>query len=68
MQYYGADRIEELITWLMGWPSGVKLNNDLDQFLGNVFLSFLAIWRSTWEDDGVIWEKKKMNMGYILYV
>jgi len=32
------------IEWFMGWPSGVKLNTELDLFLGNLFLIYLNQW------------------------
>ena len=33
-----------MIDWLMGWPSGVKLNPELDAFLGELFLWILGVW------------------------
>jgi len=35
-----------MVRWLMGWPSGIKLNNNLDEFFGNMCLTFMAIWKS----------------------
>lgn len=35
---------ESGIAWLMGWPSGVKLNAQLDLFLGHLFRIYLAHW------------------------
>lgn len=32
------------INWLMGWPAGFKLNEDLDKFLGIVFLFYIDKW------------------------
>ena len=29
------------IGWLMGWPAGFKLNDNLDEFLGVVFLFYI---------------------------
>ncbi|RKP19761.1 N-acetylglucosaminyl transferase component, partial [Rozella allomycis CSF55] len=39
-------KLEEMIHWLMGWPAGLKLNNNLDKFLGELFLWILKIWTS----------------------
>jgi hypothetical protein len=32
------------IHWLMGWPAGFKLNDNLDHFLGIVFLFYIDKW------------------------
>lgn len=32
------------IVWLMGWPAGLKLNSNLDHFLGKLFLQLIYIW------------------------
>ena len=45
VEYYTMDRVSELVSWLMGWPSGIKLNNNLDNFLGQMFLMFTGWWR-----------------------
>ena len=36
--------LEDLITWLMGAPAGLKLNQELSSFLGNFFLYHVYIW------------------------
>ncbi|KAI9009660.1 N-acetylglucosaminyl transferase component-domain-containing protein [Gaertneriomyces semiglobifer] len=33
------------VIWLMGAPAGLKLNSALNDFLGNLFLGLLFIWR-----------------------
>ena len=33
-----------MVDWLMGWPAGLKLNTNLDKFLGEVFLWLVTIW------------------------
>lgn len=33
-----------MINWLMGWPAGLKLNNDLAKFLGDLFLWVINYW------------------------
>jgi len=45
LKYYTTDRVEAMVTWLMGWPSGIKLNNNLDNFLGNVALFLIGWWK-----------------------
>lgn len=36
--------VEPLVRWLMGWPSGFKLNDPLDLFVGKASLAFLSFW------------------------
>ena len=38
--------VVEMVDWLMGWPAGMKLNANLDKFLGEVFLWLVTIWSS----------------------
>jgi len=35
---YSIQYHETQISWLMGWPAGLKLNDQLDKFLGDLFL------------------------------
>lgn len=35
---------KNLMNWLMGWPAGFKLNNNLNKFLGEMFLWMLSVW------------------------
>ena len=35
-----------MITWLMDWPAGLKLNNELAVFLGGLVLFMIRCWRS----------------------
>ena len=37
----------DMIKWLMDWPAGLKLNNELAVFLGHLVLFMIAYWRST---------------------
>jgi hypothetical protein len=41
---YAIDHLKSAIVWLMGWPSGLKLNNQLDSFLGELFLWLIKVW------------------------
>lgn len=39
-----VDSLESMIDWLMGWPAGLKLNSELDKFLGELFLWLIRMW------------------------
>ncbi|KAI9228731.1 MAG: N-acetylglucosaminyl transferase component-domain-containing protein [Piptocephalis tieghemiana] len=41
---YTVQNMEEMIVWLKGWPAGLKLNSDLDGFLGDMLLWLLHFW------------------------
>lgn len=41
---YSIDGLQRMITWLMGWPAGLKLNNELAKFLGDLFLWVIDYW------------------------
>lgn len=36
--------LQRTISWLMGWPAGLKLNNELADFLGDLFLWVIEHW------------------------
>ncbi|KAF2864250.1 Gpi1-domain-containing protein [Piedraia hortae CBS 480.64] len=36
--------LQGLVRWLMDWPAGLKLNNDLAYFLGDMFLWVMEYW------------------------
>ena len=38
--------LQRMITWLMDWPAGLKLNNELAAFLGDLFLWVIDYWSS----------------------
>lgn len=38
--------VEQSLRWLMKWPAGFKLNNELASFTGDLFLGLIAIWRT----------------------
>ncbi|KAJ1980301.1 pig-Q [Dimargaris verticillata] len=42
--YYAFTSLESMIEWLMGWPAGMKLNPQLDEFLGELFLWLIRLW------------------------
>ncbi|PGH21567.1 hypothetical protein AJ80_03127 [Polytolypa hystricis UAMH7299] len=41
-----VDSLQGTISWLMDWPAGLKLNNELAAFLGDLFLWVIAHWAS----------------------
>ena len=45
--HWGGEKIRGMIVWLMGWPAGLKLNSELDTFLGELFLWLIGVWGST---------------------
>ena len=36
--------LHNMILWLMDWPAGLKLNNELARFLGDLFLWVIEYW------------------------
>lgn len=43
---YTVAVLQRTISWLMYWPAGLKLNNELAQFLGDLFLWVIDYWSS----------------------
>lgn len=43
---YTVTSLQQTIAWLMDWPAGLKLNNELAQFLGDLFLWVIEYWSS----------------------
>lgn len=43
---YSIAALQSTITWLMYWPAGLKLNNELAAFLGDLFLWVIDHWSS----------------------
>lgn len=39
-----VDGLQRMISWLMDWPAGLKLNNELAAFLGDLFLWVIEYW------------------------
>ena len=44
MNTYAVEGLQRMITWLMDWPAGLKLNNELAAFLGDLFLWVIDYW------------------------
>jgi len=43
---YTVEALQSSISWLMGWPAGLKLNSELAIFLGDLFLWVIDYWSS----------------------
>ncbi|KAI0506405.1 n-acetylglucosaminyl transferase component GPI1 [Xylaria bambusicola] len=43
---YSIAALQTSISWLMGWPAGLKLNSELALFLGDLFLWVIDYWSS----------------------
>ncbi|KAG7009152.1 N-acetylglucosaminyl-phosphatidylinositol biosynthetic protein [Physcia stellaris] len=39
-----VEGLQSMIEWLMDWPAGLKLNNELARFLGDLFLWVIEYW------------------------
>ena len=44
LAYWTIDGLRSMITWLMGRPAGLKLNTELAEFLGDLFLWVIDYW------------------------
>lgn len=40
-----VEGLRDMILWLMNWPAGLKLNNELAAFLGDLFIWVINHWR-----------------------
>ncbi|KAF2835767.1 N-acetylglucosaminyl transferase component Gpi1 [Patellaria atrata CBS 101060] len=41
---WSIDGLQRMISWLMDWPAGLKLNTELALFLGDLFLWVIDYW------------------------
>lgn len=46
LSLYSVAALRRTIIWLMDWPAGLKLNNELAAFLGDFFLWVIDYWSS----------------------
>ncbi|CAK3962958.1 N-acetylglucosaminyl-phosphatidylinositol biosynthetic gpi1 [Lecanosticta acicola] len=44
MNTYSIEGLQRMLTWLMDYPAGLKLNNELATFLGDLFLWVIDYW------------------------
>ncbi|KAI8846079.1 N-acetylglucosaminyl transferase component-domain-containing protein [Chytridium lagenaria] len=49
LDYFAIEGIAAVVKWLMGWPPpvGLKLNSELNHFLGQLFLWLLQLWNDS---------------------
>lgn len=40
-----VEGLRDMISWLMDWPAGLKLNTELAVFLGDLFLWVIDLWK-----------------------
>lgn len=55
LQTYTVDALQSSISWLMGWPAGLKLNGELAAFLGDLFLWVIDYWSSKYFHKSTSW-------------
>lgn len=51
LSLYSIASLHSTIVWLMDWPAGLKLNNELAAFLGDLFLWVIDHWSSTYSSQ-----------------
>lgn len=47
MTTYSIEGLQKMLAWLMDQPAGLKLNNELAKFLGDLFLWVIDYWNGT---------------------
>ena len=47
LELYTIDGLKRMIRWLMSYPAGLKLNNELAAFLGDLFLWVIEYWSTS---------------------
>lgn len=47
---WSVEGLRRTISWLMGWPAGLKLNTELAVFLGDLFLWVIDYWAGMFKD------------------
>ena len=47
---FNVDMVSTSVQWLMGVPGGLKLNNELDWFMGTCFLYMTKLWRELYKE------------------
>ncbi|KAL8794522.1 MAG: hypothetical protein Q9195_002857 [Heterodermia aff. obscurata] len=56
LSVWTVDGLRNMILWLMDWPAGLKLNNELARFLGDLFVWVIDYWarKLSWEGNDLI--------------
>ena len=58
LSHWTVNGLTRMIDWLTDWPAGLKLNNELAQFLGNLVLWVIDYWSCMFRlSDNDIWLK-----------
>ncbi|CAG8432878.1 4707_t:CDS:10 [Diversispora eburnea] len=72
--YYTVDKLVDIIVWLMAdCPAGLKLNTELDIFLGRLFLWLINVWKGKkWNPlrsriDSCDYDLDQLLLGTILF-
>ena len=50
----------------MGWPAGLKLNSELDRFLGELFLRLIDLWKGI--KEFILVRLKYINIDIYIYI
>ncbi|KAI8907236.1 N-acetylglucosaminyl transferase component-domain-containing protein [Gorgonomyces haynaldii] len=50
LQHYDH-QLDDIMTWLLNWPGGLKLNSELSSFFGDLYRWMLFAWRYTIETN-----------------
>ncbi|KAI5296647.1 phosphatidylinositol N-acetylglucosaminyltransferase subunit gpi1, partial [Ascosphaera acerosa] len=64
LSVYTVAGLQRTISWLMGWPAGLKLNNELAVFLGDLFLWVIERWAIGLENLRPFLKDVMQLMGY----
>ncbi|CAG8765646.1 17208_t:CDS:10, partial [Gigaspora margarita] len=73
LDHYTIENLVSMIEWLMGWPAGLKLNSELDKFLGELFLWSIDLWKGKkWNTlrnriDSCDYDLDQLLLGTILF-
>jgi len=59
LSMYTVQALQRSISWLMGWPAGLKLNSELAVFLGDLFLWVIDYWSSKLPS---CWNSKSLDL------
>jgi len=51
LRAWSLEGLQGMISWLMDYPAGLKLNNDLAKFLGDLFLWVIDCWAGQSSDS-----------------
>lgn len=64
LKTYTVDALQSSILWLTGWPAGLKLNDELAAFLGDLFLWVIDYWANCVETLGPLLPKIVWFIGF----